>query len=172
MTIKFNKLPWQDPKVVVLVFLIFIAALLSDDESLPEYKDLDPHTVVKVIDGDTIELANGEKVRYIGIDTPESVHPQKSVECFALQASKYNKDLVLDKVVKLEKDFSDRDKYGRLLRYVYVDDKFVNLDLVAGGYAYSVSYPPDIKYQNIFENAEQMAMDRGEGLWTACQNNN
>src|SRR3990167_2207640 len=76
--------------------------------------------VSRVVDGDTIELNTGEKLRYIGIDTPE-INYGKDPECFAQQAKEFNKKLVEKKVIKIEKDVSEKDKFGRLLRYVYVD---------------------------------------------------
>jgi len=124
--------------------------------------------VVRVVDGDTIEIEGGEKVRYIGIDTPETVDPRKSVQCFGVEASKKNKELVEGKMVRLEKDITDRDKYNRLLRYVWLDDVLVNLELVKRGFAYSYSYPPDIKYQDQFLKAQQEAREAKRGLWNAC----
>ncbi len=124
--------------------------------------------VSRVIDGDTIELENGERVRYIGIDTPETVDPRKSIQCFGVEASKRNKELVEGKSVRLEKDITDRDKYNRLLRYVWVGDTFVNLELVKQGFAQSYSYPPDIKYQDQFVSAQKEARDAKTGLWGAC----
>lgn len=127
--------------------------------------------VKRVVDGDTIELDNGEKVRYIGIDTPETVHPDQAAECFGQQASEKNKELVEGKRVRLEKDLTDRDKYGRLLRYVYLEDgTFVNLFLVQEGYATSYTYPPDLKYQNQFQQVETEARQAQRGLWASCQN--
>ena len=124
--------------------------------------------VTRVIDGDTIEIEGGERVRYIGIDTPETVDPRKPVQCFGVEASNKNKELVEGKTVRLEKDITDRDKYNRLLRYVYVGDTFINLELVKQGFAYSYSYPPDIKYQEQFVKAQQEAKDANQGLWSAC----
>lgn len=124
--------------------------------------------VTRVIDGDTIELENGERVRYIGIDTPETVDPRKPVQCFGVEASKKNKELVEGKEVRLEKDITDRDKYNRLLRYVWVGDTFVNLELVKQGFAHSYSYPPDVKYQDQFVAAEREAREAKLGLWAAC----
>lgn len=124
--------------------------------------------VVRVVDGDTIEIEGGEKVRYIGIDTPETVDPRKPVQCFGVEASKKNKEMVEGKMVRLEKDITDRDKYNRLLRYVWLDDVFVNLELVKQGFAYSYSYPPDIKYQDQFVKAQQEAREAKKGLWNAC----
>lgn len=172
MSINLNRSPWRDPRIILVLFLIIIAPLLSEENVTEGNEGLSSNTVVRVIDGDTIELASGEIVRYIGIDTPESVHPSKPVECFAKQASLKNEELVLGEVVSLEKDFSDKDRFGRLLRYVYVGDKFINLELVSLGYAHSVSFPPDVKHQELLDKAEQMAMDRGEGLWSACQEEN
>jgi len=124
--------------------------------------------VIRVVDGDTIEIESGEKVRYIGIDTPETVDPRKTVQCFGVEASKKNKELVEGKMVRLEKDITDRDKYNRLLRYIYIGDTFVNLELVKQGFAYSYSYPPDIKYQSQFVKAQQEAREAKRGLWSAC----
>ncbi len=128
--------------------------------------------VTRVIDGDTIEIEGGQKVRYIGIDTPETVDPRKPVQCFGKEASAKNKELVEGKKVRLEKDVTDTDKYGRLLRYVYIGDIFVNLELVKQGYASSYSYPPDIKFQNIFLQAQQEAQAKDLGFWSACEENN
>lgn len=130
--------------------------------------------VERVIDGDTIEIAGGQKVRYIGIDTPETVHPEKPVQCFGQEASQKNKELVEGKLVRLEKDVSETDKYGRLLRYVYIQGDvlaqtiFVNDYLIRQGYAHSSTYPPDIKYQEQFQQAEANARDNNRGLWSNC----
>ena len=133
--------------------------------------------VTKVIDGDTIVLENGEKVRYLGINTPELNHPKKKVECFSNQAYKKNKELVLGKKVFLKKDVSEKDKYGRLLRYVFLDEKmstdtasFVNLYLVKNGFAYAVTFPPDVKYTDLFLTAQKEAQQKNLGLWQKCQN--
>ncbi len=128
----------------------------------------DQITVKRVIDGDTIELSNGEKVRYVGIDTPESVDPRKPVQCFGVEASKRNKELVEGKAVRLEKDISDRDRYGRLLRFVYIDNVFINLELVKQGYAHAYDYPPDISKAELFRQAEAEARTAGRGLWSGC----
>lgn len=169
MVVDLNKSSWKDPRIILILFLIIISPLLSKDDRPDEYKDLDPNTVVRVIDGDTIELASGEIVRYIGIDTPEINSIDNASECFAQQAKLKNEQLALGKVVTLKKDFSEKDKYGRLLRYVYVNNKFINLELVTQGYAHSVSFPPDVEQQSLFDKAEQMAMERREGLWSACE---
>ena len=134
--------------------------------------------VKRVIDGDTIELESGQKVRYIGIDTPELHHPQKSVQCFGEEAKKMNQDLVEGKTVVLEKDISEVDKYGRLLRYVFLADPknssasglFINQYLVEEGYASAATFPPDVKYAELFRQKQQVARINNKGLWKACQN--
>ena len=125
--------------------------------------------VTRVIDGDTIEIEGGEKVRYIGIDTPETKHPQKTVQCFGKEASEKNKELVEGRKVRLEKDVSQTDRYGRLLRYIYLDDVFVNDYLVRQGFAHASTYPPDVKYQDQFLEAQKEARDNNRGLWTTCK---
>jgi len=124
--------------------------------------------VTRVVDGDTIEIEGGIKVRYIGIDTPETVHPDKGVQCFGSQASNKNRELVEGKNIRLEEDISQTDKYGRLLRYVYIGEIFVNDYLVRNGFAYTSSYPPDVKYQAQFGQAQQEARENNRGLWSAC----
>lgn len=104
-------------------------------------------------------------MRYIGIDTPETVHPSKPVEYMGKEASAKNKELVDGKTVRLEKDVSETDKYGRLLRYVYVGDLFVNAELVRLGYAQVATYPPDVKYQDLFLVLQREAREAGRGLW-------
>lgn len=129
-------------------------------------------TVTAVIDGDTIEVdlgqGNIQRVRYIGIDTPESVDPRKPIQCFSKEATAKNKELVGNGIVGLEKDVSETDKYGRLLRYVYVGDVLINHVLVAEGFANARSYPPDIKYQERLFQAEQQARTVKKGLWGSC----
>lgn len=98
-------------------------------------------------------------MRYIGMDTPEKGEP------YYLEALQMNNELVGGKKVRLEKDISDRDRYGRLLRYIYVDDIFVNAELVRQGYAHAHAYPPDIKYQTYLETAEEEARRMNRGIW-------
>lgn len=124
--------------------------------------------VIRVVDGDTIEIEGGAKVRYIGIDTPESVDPRRPVECFGKEASRKNKELVEGRRVRLEKDISDHDKFGRLLRYVYIDTTFVNLELVRQGYATSATFPPDVAHQQEFVDAQAEAREANRGLWQIC----
>lgn len=124
--------------------------------------------VTRVIDGDTIEIVGGERVRYIGMDTPETVDPERPVECFGPEATQRNKELVAGKTVRLEKDQTDRDKYGRLLRYVYVGETLIGVELVEEGFARAQAFPPDTKYQNLLNTAQSAAQQSHLGLWSAC----
>ena len=128
--------------------------------------------MVRVVDGDTIVVDRGrgeERVRYIGVDTPETVHPSVPVEWMGKEASAANRKLVEGREVVLESDVSDTDRYDRLLRYVWVRDggawTFVNLALLAGGYAQVVTYPPDVRYVDLYLAAQADARNHGAGLW-------
>lgn len=128
---------------------------------------------VAVVDGDTIDVEVGgeiHRVRYIGIDTPETVHPQKPVEWMGKEATEANRQLVGGRDVYLEKDVSETDQYGRLLRYVHVEGEsgeliMVNEELVCRGYARVSTYPPDVRHQERFLEAERQAREAGVGLW-------
>lgn len=113
--------------------------------------------VVRVIDGDTIIIDTGQHIRYIGMNTPE----METFECYATEASEINRELVLGKIVKLKKDVSETDKYGRLLRYVYVDDTFVDDELVRDGSAKVETVPPDVEYKDEFLQLENYAKESG-----------
>jgi len=119
----------------------------------------------RVVDGDTIKLEGGERVRYIGIDTPETKHPTKPVEAFGREASARNQDLVEGRVVTLEYGVSHRDQYGRLLAYVYVDGQMVNAQLVAEGYAHASPYSPNLRYVELFRYLQRRARQSRRGLW-------
>jgi len=122
--------------------------------------------VTSVIDGDTVELEDGRRVRYLGIDTPESG------EYYAEEATARNKDLVEGKTVELQRGPRDQDEYGRLLRYVYVDGVFVNAELIAGGYATAYIFDPDDRYSQILVQLEQYAKMKERGLWGVAAANN
>ena len=132
-------------------------------------------TVERVVDGDTIIVhVNGrrERVRFIGIDTPESVKPNTPVQCFAIEASNRTKALLpAGTPVRLVGDVEQRDKYKRLLAYVYRqrDNLFVNLSLAHDGYAQPYTFPPNIAHTNEFVAAAADARNAGRGLWSACR---
>lgn len=127
----------------------------------------DERLCVRVIDGDTIELDGGEKVRYIGIDTPETVHPQKPVQWMGKEASEANRVLVEKRKVRIEHDVERTDRYGRTLAYVWLGEILVNEQLVQLGYAQVSTYPPNVKYQERFLAAQRAAREAGRGLWGA-----
>lgn len=127
--------------------------------------------VLRVVDGDTIEVdidGATEDVRYIGVDTPETVKPGAPVECFGPQASDFNHDLVEDRAVRLEFDRELRDDYGRLLAYVYVGEELVNAELVAGGFARTLEIEPNTSRAEQLARLEAQAGAAGRGLWGAC----
>ena len=137
----------------IILFILLLFACSSPPDTA---------TVTRVIDGDTIIIATGQRIRYIGIDTPE-VYPE--TEALGREAWQANRQFVEGKNVRLERDVSDTDKYGRLLRYVYVNDLFVNAELVRQGLAEAKAYPPDTKYQDYLEKLETEAREAGRGIW-------
>jgi len=145
--------------------------ILSNPSTLLSSADTELLSVVRVIDGDTIVVNKegiNESVRLIGIDTPETVHPSKPVQCFGEEASRKTKEWLEGSQVILEIDEGEgeRDKYRRLLAYVYRDDGlFVNLELIKQGYAYEYTYATPYQYQAEFKAAQAEAQTAGNGLW-------
>lgn len=141
----------------------------SGGDSAPQ-----PARVVRVVDGDTIVVrfdGREERVRYIGIDTPESVKPGTPVECFAKKASAYNARLLASGRVTLTFDAERRDRYRRLLAYVYAEPghRFVNAALAREGYAQQLTIPPNVKHEAEFRRLVAAARKAGRGLWSACE---
>ena len=127
--------------------------------------------VVRVVDGDTIEVSidgTTDDVRYIGVDTPETVKPGEPVQCYGPQASEFNHELVDGRTVRLEFDAELRDVYGRLLAYVYAGHRFVNEELIRGGYARTLEIEPNTSRAAELAAVETRAGEAGEGLWSAC----
>ena len=130
--------------------------------------------MTRVVDGDTIHVAvdgRDETIRYIGVDTPESVKPGTPVECFAKRASKFNARLVDGERVRLVLDAEHRDRYGRLLAYVYRarDGLFVNAALIRRGYAQPLTIPPNVAHAGELHRLAASARRAGRGLWSACE---
>ena len=140
-------------KISVIHILLFLLLFLAC-QGAP-----DTAKVIQVIDGDTIVIEGGYHVRYIGINAPEENEPYYS------ESTHKNKMLVENKIIKLQKDITDKDKYGRLLRYIYVDNTLVNAEMVKHGYAYAKAYPPDTKYQIYFKSIEREARQKKIGIW-------
>jgi micrococcal nuclease len=124
--------------------------------------------VVRVVDGDTIHVRVAdrvEKVRYIGVNTPEVHHPTKGEEPGGRQAMTINRTLVEHRAVRLETDVRSRDRHGRLLAYVWVGDVMVNAELVRRGYAQVMTVPPNVRHQALFVKLQRDAREREQGLW-------
>ena len=126
--------------------------------------------IVRIVDGDTVVVnikGIQEKVRLIGVDTPETVDPRGSVQCFGEEASAFTKSILENQTVRLEADPTqdDRDRYGRLLRYVFLNDTLVNKELISLGYGHEYTYRRPYKYQREFKNAERSARESQKGLW-------
>ncbi len=156
---------WISRLIPCLLALVFMTGAIGC-ELLPSTAATETGTVrvTRVIDGDTIVISTGERVRYIGMDTPEM---SPTPEPFAAAATEANRQLVEGKAVRLEKDVSETDRYGRLLRYVWVDGTMVNQELVRRGLARAKAYPPDTRYQLILEAAQAEARLAGRGLWAS-----
>jgi micrococcal nuclease len=127
--------------------------------------------VTRVVDGDTAHVEiDGEDVtvRFIGIDTPETVAPDEPVECFGPEASAYTQRRLEGKRVRLEYDVEREDRYGRTLAYVWLGDELFNETLVRQGYALVTTFPPDVRYVDRFTAAQREARQDDAGLWGAC----
>lgn len=124
------------------------------------------HIVTRVIDGDTIVIDGNKKIRLIGIDTPETVHSSKPVEFYGKEASKFTKQMIEGKKIRLEYDVQRTDRYRRTLAYVYLEDgTFLNAELVKQGYAKISTYPSNVKYVDLFLKLQQDARENNRGLW-------
>lgn len=122
--------------------------------------------VARVIDGDTVELVGGERVRYLLVDTPEST---SSVECFGAEATAFNRALVEGREVRLTYDVECTDRFGRLLAYVEVQGRSVNQELIEEGYACVLQIPPNgVDLAPLYRDLETRAVEEGRGLWSAC----
>lgn len=149
----------------------------SSDKKRPQPRPRGPAGtlvyVSRVVDGDTIEveMPNGrtEDVRYIGVDTPETVDPSEPVGCFGPKASHFNQGLVEGRRVRLRFDQERRDYYGRLLAYVYLGSRFVNAELLRRGLARAIYYSPNGAHRYQFEAIARRAGRAGRGLWSACR---
>jgi micrococcal nuclease len=130
-----------------------------------------PAVVTRTVDGDTIHVTlrgHDLVVRLIGIDTPETVDPSQPAQCFGEQASRFTHRSLTGRTVGLEFDAERHDRYGRTLAYVWLGDRLFNRRLVAGGYAAVDTFPPNVRYVDVFTAAQAAAERDGRGLWGAC----
>jgi micrococcal nuclease len=150
----------MNKKILVIgaMALLIIAGYLIMVSFQPSSNEI--YDVSEIIDGDTIKLTNGERVRLIGINTPERGQP------YYQKATEKLEELIGSNPVRLEADKEDEDQYGRWLRYIYVNDTFVNLEMVKSGYATAYEFQPNVKYSDKFKEAEQMARNSELGIWT------
>jgi micrococcal nuclease len=170
--------------VAAFVVLVALSNVLIKDESTQSNSssggnapsgNADQARTVKVlraVDGDTIVVRDGdggtERVRYIGVDTPESVKPNTPVQCYGHEASNFNRSLVQGKTARLVPDREAHDKYGRSLAFVYVGGTFVNAELLRQGYARTIEIEPNTSKAGQFAAIERTALNDGRGLWSAC----
>ncbi len=153
--------PTRRTPVTLVSFLVFLAFPVAPDLSVAQTLYL----CERVIDGDTIELEKIGKVRLIGVDTPETVHPSKPVERFGKEASEFLRQLLEGGQVWLDYDWQQKDKYGRTLAYVYLPDStFVNAAIIKFGYGHAYTNYP-FKYLEEFRALEREAREAGRGLW-------
>ncbi|ALS21468.1 MULTISPECIES: thermonuclease family protein [Paenibacillus] len=165
---------WSGISAMVLAAAIIISGCgnlqaASTPASPAENKIFSTAKVTGVVDGDTIKVeleGKEETVRMILVDTPETVHPNKPVQPFGPEASALAKKTLEGKEVKLERDVSQRDRYGRILAYVYVDDQMFNEVLLEKGLARVSVFPPDVKYVDRFREIQKKAQKARLGIWS------
>jgi micrococcal nuclease len=149
--------------LVLAVALVFLVLILYFAKNSVERKENRVERVFQAVDGDTVELVNGQRVRLLGIDAPEKG------QHYYFEAGERLGQLVEGKEVFLEKDVSDRDSYGRLLRYVYVGSLFVNLEMVEEGYTKTFIVAPNLKYSFVFLKVENETKTKGIGIWKSVK---
>jgi micrococcal nuclease len=173
-----NLLPRKFRLLATLLVTIALAgfAYISTHSTLPVSSTPGMIPVVKVVDGDTIDVkldGHTQRIRLIGVDTPEVVDPRKPVQCFGKQASVYTHSVLDNQQVKLATDPTqdNKDVYGRLLRYVYLaDGTLFNLQLIQQGYAHEYTFQVPYQFQDQFRQAQAQARQQNKGLWspTTC----
>jgi micrococcal nuclease len=156
-----------------LILIIAAFALISCNKPKVKLLQINGSTwyeIKKFVDGDTFYVDDGSKkgvkIRLIGVDTPETKHPKKGVEYYGIEASAYIKKLLSENKVRIEFDVDTFDRYNRILAYVYTSDSiFINAELVKNGYARIATYPPNVKYVELFQELESIARTNNLRLW-------
>lgn len=152
----------------IIFLLLFFAISCSPIKNTPQ--DYAQIKVIDVIDGDTVKLADGKLLRYIGLDTPE-LHIKKnntfiySPQPFSQEAKQLNQTLVENKLIRIEFDMEKFDKYGRLLGYCFIENTFINAKLLEEGLAVIYTKPPNVKYSDLFLKKQKQARENKKGLW-------
>ncbi len=153
--------------IILLLGLLLFLPIVSCSIKTP-VENVTLYKVTEVIDGDTVKVmfdGKEEKIRLIGVDTPETKHPTKGVQPYGPEASAFTKEHLEGKDIMLEFDVQERDRYGRLLAYVWFEDELFNANLVREGYAQVSTFPPNVKYEDTFIEAQKEAREAGKGLW-------
>ncbi len=153
---------WKIYVILISIFIIgfFLGWFIGQDEQLINFKKTESALVTQIIDGDTIAIEGGARVRLLGIDTPEKG------DFYYNEAKQYLENRILMKEVELEKDIEDKDMYDRLLRYIWINDSLVNLELAEKGYGLAYFYNDQEKYKDLIAEAEQEAIEKKIGLWS------
>ena len=153
--------------IIISIFLLgfFLGWFFAQDENLIYFKKTEDSLVTQVIDGDTIAIEGGERVRLLGIDTPERG------EDYYNEAKEYLEEKILMKEVKLEKSVENKDEYNRLLRYIWINNSLVNLELIEKGFAKAYFYNDEEAYKGLIAEAEKIAIEDREGLWSNLTQN-
>jgi len=154
-------------RVLIVLLFTISAAVLSADSVYSESW----YRIRWINDGDTVILEDGRRIRYIGIDTPELAHEDRKAEPFGEAAGRFNRQMVFNKKVRLEFDRERRDRYGRTLAYVFLEDgTLVNAHLLEEGYGHYLSRKPNRRYSGILLSAQRRAMSAGKGIWGELDN--
>jgi micrococcal nuclease len=166
----FNKIKYY--AILIFIIVLTVIGFLVEEEILfiDDINNSNTYQVDRVIDGDTIDIkidGNTKRVRLLGIDAPETKHPQKKVECYGQESVQFLKQLLENQNVIVEFDFSQdmEDRYGRMIAYVWLEDKLVNLLMIEQGFAFEYTYKNEYKYQKEFIDAEAKAKSNQLGLW-------
>ena len=167
---RFSRRRPTPPLLALAIVLLLVAGrwLTRPQEAPPPLPAGSSEFVVKrVVDGDTLLLTNGNRVRLIGVDTPETKHPDLPVQPFGPEASEYTRNRVEGKRVRLEFDKEREDRHGRILAYVYIDDALLNEELILGGFGRAIThFPFSPAKKRLFRQAEQDAKREQRGIWS------
>lgn len=153
--------------MLLVAVLLAVSAWVWRRPAAPETLDPGTYRVERAVDGDTLQLANGARVRLIGVDTPETKHPDRGVEFYGPEAADFTHRLVAGREVRLEFDRERTDRHGRFLAYVYVDDLFLNEELIRRGFGRAaLQFPYSSQKKRLFKQAEAEAREARRGLWS------
>jgi micrococcal nuclease len=168
---RFRRRRWRSWLVVAALAALLLARIwqAAHEPSEPELLEEGPHDVAEVIDGDTLRLANQARVRLFGADTPETKHPDMPPQPWGAEATQFSRDFIDQRPVRLEFDRERKDRYGRFLAYVYVDERMLNEELLRAGLARALlDYPYSDSMKRRFRAAEAEAKAAKKGIWSGA----